>query len=289
MKRTAVRHRNPWFLAVACAVGSSVLIASAASAGERVGGETAKSEIKKVAASAPDYARDVAPLFRKYCLGCHNAQEAQGGLVLETYTQSLHGGEHGAIVLAGNAEKSRLILVLEKRIEPAMPPEGNKGPSAAEIGILKSWIQAGAHGPAANSTAVAEIVAPKIEPVGKARNPDRRRRVFSRRTLDCGRAVRLCRNPLGPSTNFAGFGKLCVRQTSPLEDAVGNRRERERRRLLDRRHLAVCGGRRGGPLRPTVPVEHGRLEPAADLARSSRCSLGSRVEPRRQNRRDGEL
>jgi WD40 repeat protein len=171
MKRTAVRHRNTWFLAVVCAVGYSVLIASTASAGNRVGGEAAKSEIKKAAAPAPDYARDVAPLFRKYCLGCHNAQEAQGGLVLETYTQALHGGEHGAIVLAGTPEKSRLILVLEKRIEPAMPPEGNKGPSAAEIGILKSWIQAGAHGPAANSTAVAEIVAPKIEPVGKARNP----------------------------------------------------------------------------------------------------------------------
>ncbi len=171
MKRTAVRHRNPWFLAVACAVGYSVLIASTVSAGERVGGEAAKSEIKKAAASAPDYARDVAPLFRKYCLGCHNAQEAQGGLVLETYTRALHGGEHGAIVLAGNAEKSRLILVLEKRIEPAMPPEGNKGPSAAEIGVLKSWIQAGAHAPAANSPAVAEIVAPRIEPIGKARNP----------------------------------------------------------------------------------------------------------------------
>ncbi len=95
-----------------------------------------------IAASTPDFARDVAPIFRKYCLGCHNSQEAQGGLVLESHAQALHGGEHGAIVVAGNAEKSRLILVLEKRIEPAMPPEGNKGPSKDEISVLKAWIQA---------------------------------------------------------------------------------------------------------------------------------------------------
>ena len=119
----------------------------------------------------PDYAREIAPLFRKYCLGCHNAQEAQGGLVLESHAQALHGGEHGAIVVAGNAAKSRLILVLEKRIEPAMPPEGNKGPSTAEIAVLKDWIEAGARGPKTNSPTVSEIVTPKIEPLGKPRNP----------------------------------------------------------------------------------------------------------------------
>jgi len=123
------------------------------------------------AASTPDFARDVAPIFRKYCLGCHNSQEAQGGLVLESHAQTLHGGEHGAIVVAGNAEKSRLILALEKRIEPAMPPEGNKGPSKDEISVLKAWIQAGAHGSKASSTTPTEIVTPKIEPVGKPRNP----------------------------------------------------------------------------------------------------------------------
>jgi WD40 repeat protein len=173
MKRTAVGHTTAGVSTLACAVAYCLLVATAAIAAERpTSGVAAKPAMKGAsAASAPDYARDVAPLFRKYCLGCHNAQEAQGGLVLESYNQTLHGGEHGASVLAGNAEKSRLILVLEKRIEPAMPPKGNKGPSAAEIGVLKSWIQAGAHAPAANSPAVAEIVAPKIEPVGKARNP----------------------------------------------------------------------------------------------------------------------
>jgi hypothetical protein len=172
MNRTAVGHRTAWVPVAACAVTCSLLIVSAACAAERAAaGSDGKSPLKGAAASTPDYGRDVAPIFRKYCLGCHNAQEAQGGLVLETYPQALHGGEHGAIVVAGHAETSRLILVLEKRIEPAMPPEGNKGPSAAEIGLLKAWIHAGARAPKANSPAVAEIVAPKIEPVGKVRTP----------------------------------------------------------------------------------------------------------------------
>jgi len=132
----------------------------------------AESVVAKVAAgtSTPNYSADVAPLFRKYCLGCHNAQEAQGGLVLESHAQAMHGGEHGAIVVVGNAERSRLIQLLEKRIEPAMPPEGNKGPTAAEIAVLKAWIQAGAK-PSKGTVSVATFVTPKIEPKGKTRNP----------------------------------------------------------------------------------------------------------------------
>ena len=65
------------------------------------------------ASPVPDYARDVAPIFRKYCLGCHNSQEAQGGLVLESHAQILHGGEHGAILVAGRVEQSRMIRLLE--------------------------------------------------------------------------------------------------------------------------------------------------------------------------------
>jgi WD40 repeat protein len=148
------RRSNNWWR-VAVALVSGLLIA---------GG-------RAEAGSAPEYARDVAPLFRKYCLACHNSQEAQGGLVLESYPQALHGGEHGAIFVAGSVEKSRLILVLEKKAEPAMPPAGNKGPSQEEISVLKAWIQAGARGSQANATAVAEIVTPRIEPLGKPRDP----------------------------------------------------------------------------------------------------------------------
>src|SRR5580704_4818742 len=119
----------------------------------------------------PDYARDVAPIFRKYCLGCHNSQEAQGGLVLESHAQILHGGEHGAILAAGKAEQSRMIRLLEKKAEPSMPPEGNAGPDSAEIAVLKAWIAAGAKNSSASADSAWALAVPRIEPKGKPRKP----------------------------------------------------------------------------------------------------------------------
>ncbi len=119
---------------------------------------------------APDFARDVAPIFRKYCLGCHNAQEAQGGLVLESHALVLHGGEHGAILVAGKIDQSRVIRMLEKKAQPVMPPAGNARPDAAEIALLKAWIAAGAKNSSPSAGALALSV-PRIEPKVEPRKP----------------------------------------------------------------------------------------------------------------------
>src|SRR5437660_2045316 len=95
----------------------------------------------------PDYATQIAPLFRKYCAGCHNAKDAEGGLVLESYDTLLKGGKRGAAMVAKNAERSRLIAVLTGKVQPSMPPEGNEPPKAEEIALIKAWIEAGAMGP----------------------------------------------------------------------------------------------------------------------------------------------
>ncbi len=152
---------------ISAALALAVLLTVSASV-PAIAGETPSS---RDASSAPDYARDVAPIFRKYCLGCHNAQEAQGGLVLESHAQVLHGGEHGAILVAGKATESRMIRQLEKKAEPAMPPEGNVGPSVAEIDVLKAWIAAGAKNSTGGAGSALALTVPRIEPKGKPRRP----------------------------------------------------------------------------------------------------------------------
>jgi hypothetical protein len=122
-------------------------------------------------AKTPDYRKEIAPIFRKYCNGCHNAKEAEGKLVLESFPKLLQGGENGKVVVPGKAEKSRLILVLEKKIEPFMPPEDNKAPNVEEINLLKSWINGGAKGPKAGPNDPHLLITPKIKPVGKVRQP----------------------------------------------------------------------------------------------------------------------
>jgi DNA-binding beta-propeller fold protein YncE len=101
----------------------------------------------------PDFARQVTPILAKYCAGCHNSTDKEGGLVLETFASLSRGGDNGPVVVASDTAKSKLLLVLTGKAEPAMPPEGSEPPSAEEIGILQRWIEAGAIGPADDSPA----------------------------------------------------------------------------------------------------------------------------------------
>ena len=96
------------------------------------------------AEAPPSYARQVKPFLAKYCLECHNSQEVKGDLDLETFAGMQKGGKNGAVIIAGKPEQSRLVLAVEGKIKPAMPPKKNKQPSAGEIQVLRAWIAAGA-------------------------------------------------------------------------------------------------------------------------------------------------
>src|SRR3977135_2692232 len=88
------------------------------------------------APSAPDFNTHVAPIFKKYCQGCHNAKDAEHGLVLDSYETLLKGGDDGAVISAGRAEQSRLLMMLDGRAKPVVPPEGNEAPSKEEIAVI---------------------------------------------------------------------------------------------------------------------------------------------------------
>lgn len=120
---------------------------------------------------APDFNARVAPIFKKYCNGCHNADEKEGGLNLESFDAALKGGKRGAIIVPGKSDLSRLVLSVEKKIKPVMPPEGNEGPKADEIAILKTWIDAGAKGPSGIAPDPTLLVTPKIATKGQVRQP----------------------------------------------------------------------------------------------------------------------
>ncbi|MEX0678283.1 MAG: c-type cytochrome domain-containing protein [Pirellulales bacterium] len=117
-------------------------------------------------ASAPDFNKQVAPIFQTYCVGCHNGQDKEGELVLEHYATLLAGGAKGAVIVPGKADESRLIQVLTGTAEPSMPPEDNEKPTAEEIATLASWINAGAKGPDGAGPDPTVIVTPKIKPHG---------------------------------------------------------------------------------------------------------------------------
>lgn len=117
------------------------------------------------AADAPSFNATVAPLLQQRCAGCHAAKVHMGGLSLDDYEGLMKGGSHGPVVVAGKAEDSRIVLMLTAKIAPAMPMDGTKL-SAAEIGAIGAWIDAGAKAPAPGEAApqAAAAAIPKIEP-----------------------------------------------------------------------------------------------------------------------------
>ncbi|REJ67794.1 MAG: hypothetical protein DWQ31_10455 [Planctomycetota bacterium] len=113
---------------------------------------------------APDYGEQVAPILRTYCAGCHNADDAEGDLALESYADLFKGGASGPALTPGMSETSRLVRVLTGEAEPAMPPEGEAQPTPAEIATLKAWIDAGAKGPEGTEPDRTTLLVPKIAP-----------------------------------------------------------------------------------------------------------------------------
>ncbi len=114
-------------------------------------------------ADAPDFTKHIAPLFTKYCTGCHNDIDREGKLSLESYASLLKGGQKGAVVTPSNGDLSRMVLVLTGKAEPKMPPEGEEEPKAEEIALIKAWIDAGAKGPEGKGPDVTLLVTPQIK------------------------------------------------------------------------------------------------------------------------------
>ena len=120
---------------------------------------------KPGAAFAPTFAKDVAPILAKNCTGCHSSDAHKGGLVLESYEALIKGGRHGQEIVARNADDSRLVQMIEGKIDPQMPLNSNPLP-AADIKLIRSWVNAGAAGPAPGtvSPTLSASVIPSIAP-----------------------------------------------------------------------------------------------------------------------------
>src|SRR4051812_27415588 len=91
-------------------------------------------------AQAPNFARQVQPVFARYCVECHNAEEAKGELDLSSYKSLLAGGNRGPAVEAGNPDKSILVRMIEGKLKPVMPPAKSKQPTAAEVAAVRAWV-----------------------------------------------------------------------------------------------------------------------------------------------------
>ncbi len=95
-----------------------------------------------------EFTADILPLLEKHCFACHGVDVQESGLRLDRKEAVFAGGKSGPALIAGKSGESRLIQLVaganEKQI--VMPPEGQRL-SAAEIGLLRAWIDQGATWP----------------------------------------------------------------------------------------------------------------------------------------------
>jgi len=95
-------------------------------------------------AFAVDFVREVRPIFEKHCYECHGAEKQKNDYRLDIKSAALTGGEdHAPNIVAGKSAGSPLYrFVSGADADIAMPPKTKL--NAAEIDVLKRWIDEGA-------------------------------------------------------------------------------------------------------------------------------------------------
>ncbi|HXG46102.1 MAG TPA: c-type cytochrome domain-containing protein [Methylomirabilota bacterium] len=86
--------------------------------------------------------KDIVPIFKKSCNGCHHPGKMKGDLDLTTYEAFKKGGKHGPAFKPGDAQGSSVIEEITGE-EPSMPKEGDPL-TKDEVALIARWIAQGA-------------------------------------------------------------------------------------------------------------------------------------------------
>ncbi len=148
------------------------------------------------------FAKDVAPLLQKRCVGCHNPDKRQGGLNLTTREKMLRGGDNGPAIKPSDAARSLLLEVVSGP-DARMPKQGDKL-TEKEIATLRQWIDAGADWPkgvvlAADKKPAADGNWWSLQPIARPALPDVKDKEWGRAPIDAFILAKLEAKGLKPS------------------------------------------------------------------------------------------
>lgn len=106
------------------------------------------------------FAKDIAPVFVKSCVGCHGTNRPRNNFSLNSMESLLRGGDRGEPILPGKPADSLLIKKLKGMADGAQMPMGQTPLEEAVIAKIEKWIEEGAKfdGPDAKQP-IAEVAA----------------------------------------------------------------------------------------------------------------------------------
>ena len=119
-----------------------------------------------------DFGRDVLPIFRQSCIGCHGPSQQISNLRLDRRSSVFRAGARR--IVPGSSENSFLYYrLMGNDFGLQMPPTGPLRPD--QINLVKAWIDQGAEWPdaLANEADVPPLNSVAIEMVEKLRSGDR--------------------------------------------------------------------------------------------------------------------
>jgi len=108
-----------------------------------------------LAAPPVDFKTQIEPLLKERCHGCHAGSKQLGGLRLDNRESALAGGYSGVVIKPGNSAASKLIALIDVAAkEKAMPMSGPRL-TAAQVELVRGWIDQGANWPVSAGVAPA--------------------------------------------------------------------------------------------------------------------------------------
>lgn len=113
---------------------------------------TAAAGAQSAKTSAPNYARDIRPILQARCAVCHSEKTLStpalsGGLALDTFAavkKGIGGGAARLVLVPGKSADSELYKRLIATSASKLMPKAGPALPAAQIALVKSWIEAGA-------------------------------------------------------------------------------------------------------------------------------------------------
>jgi len=99
-------------------------------------------------AQSPDSNHErVFQTFQKHCVECHNSEDPQGGLDLQTRESAEFGGDSQAAILGGDLDENELWQRVSTHDLTLRMPKRDEGLPEDELAAIRSWIEAGSPWP----------------------------------------------------------------------------------------------------------------------------------------------
>lgn len=142
------------------------------------------------------FEKQVRPLLVARCFECHAGSKQQGGLKLDSRAAILKGTESGPVLTPGQpADSARLLQVLKYSNDDIQMPPAGKLP-AAEIAVLRTWVEQGAPWPVEDKPVTGGSGGPDFTNVSIAKNEFWAFRPIRRPVIPAVQHAERVRNPV---------------------------------------------------------------------------------------------